>query len=100
MRIFAVHISDDSPAEVVNRLRAQYPTPQHYEVSERFFLVSDETISEFIAENIGIRGDNRVGGSRGAVFGLNGEYSGFDNRAIWEWLDMWEHKRAHRTTIR
>lgn len=100
MRIFAVHISDDSPVEVANRLRVRYPAPQHYELSGRFFLVSDETISEFIAENIGIKGDNRTDNGRGAVFGLNGEYSGFDNRAIWEWLELWKHRKAHRTTTR
>ena len=90
MAIYAVHLSDDDTGDAIKRLCKEYPGSSHYPVSERFYLVASEGISQDVARTLGFTSEID---SAGAVFKLNAAYSGWDSRAMWEWLAAAE-KRA------
>jgi hypothetical protein len=92
MAVFAVHISEDPPDEIVESLKKHYPKPDHYKLSKRMYLVRSDSIAETLAENIGIDGEGGEDSPTGVVFKLNAAYSGFENRAVWEWLSKAEKK--------
>lgn len=88
MAVFALHLAGDSAAKCVKRLHKHYPKPEHYELAENaLYLVRSNVISQTIAEDIGLKGDDRIDGATGIVFKLNSAYSGFASRSAWEWLD-------------
>jgi hypothetical protein len=63
--------------------------PEAYEYNETAYLVTDSSpITETVAIEAGIKGPNRVDGSSGFVIKLGDapSYSGFTNRALWDWL--------------
>ena len=74
--------------EVVDRIRDQYS--EYYEVSDTFFIVATDSLTNIIAEAIGIKGENRIEGSSAVIFKLNGAYSGYATRSLWEWLEKVE----------
>ena len=90
MSVFAVHISGDPPDETVENLKKHYPKPNHYKLSGRTYLVRSDAIAETLAKNIGISGETGADSPTGVVFKLNAAYSGFENRAVWEWLSQAE----------
>lgn len=57
-----------------------------YRVSSTVFMVSEFGLSKDIAEMAGIKGDDRIPDATGAVFRID-SYSGFTDRALWEWLN-------------
>lgn len=77
-----------SNAEIVSRIMEKFP--DCYEVSDTCYLVQSNDITQNVAIAIGIKGENRVEDSSGGVFRLNGAYSGFASRALWEWLGQAE----------
>ena len=83
MHVFAVHLSGD-PTEQSGRLRDVVPEGQHYQVSERLYFVRSDTTARSLAETLGLRGAESQ--ATGAVLKLNGEYSGFEKQAMWNWL--------------
>ena len=87
MRIFAVFLDQVDP-DVAERIKKAYP--DHYKMSENFFLVPSDTIAEEVAINVGIKGDDRIVG--GVVFKLNNTYSGYTTRSLWDWLQQFEEQ--------
>lgn len=85
--VFAVHVSSSDPKPVAKRITEEYPGTGHHKVSERFYLVRADILARTLAETLGIRGKGPPGFS-GVVFKLNATYAGFDDPAIWEWLQL------------
>lgn len=73
---------------VVARIQETYP--DNYEITRTCYLVHSKNITEKIAATVGFKGESRIENASGAVFKLNGAYSGFASRALWEWLDQAE----------
>lgn len=73
---------------VASRIQEMYP--DNYEFTQTCYLVQSRDITQKIAAIVGIKGENRIDNASGAVFRLNGAYSGFASRALWEWLDQAE----------
>lgn len=87
MSIHAVVLTEAN-AEVSKRIEMRYP--QHYALNNTFFLVRSEEITEKVAIDVGIKGDERVEDALGVVFKLNGTYAGYAPRALWDWLTIEE----------
>ena len=88
MAVFAVHFSKGDPDAVSKRIEEKYPKTESYALSSQLFLVRADTIAERVAESLGIKGADKLEDVTGVVFKLNSSYSGFDNRAIWDWLAL------------
>ena len=73
---------------VASRIQETYP--DNYKITQTCCLVQSKDITQKIAVTVGIKGENRIDNATGAVFKLNGAYSGFASRALWEWLDQAE----------
>lgn len=86
--VFLVCLSGGPIEELADLLRARYPEPDHYQLSKRAFLVRADSISDWVADSIGIKSDDRIEGATGVVFRLRGSYAGFFERSVWEWLDL------------
>ena len=71
-------------ADVAARIEEKYPG--HHQVADNCYLVQSKEITQDIALNVGIKGEDRVEDVTGVVFKLNGAYSGYAARALWEWL--------------
>ena len=85
MNIYAIALKRSNP-EVLSRIREAYPDA--YSLTDTFFLVQSKGIAKTVAVSIGIKGDDRIKGASGVVFKLNHSYSGFTERALWEWLEQ------------
>lgn len=83
MAVYAVHLSGEAIEASAERLRDQYPENCHYQLSERFYLVTSKGLSRDVARDLGFTSET---GDAGAVFKLNAAYAGWDSRAMWEWL--------------
>ena len=75
---------------VASRIQEAYP--DNYQITQDCYLVQSKDITQKIATTVGIKGKGRVDDASGAVFKLNGAYSGFASRAMWEWLDQAEEQ--------
>lgn len=85
--VFIVVLNPAFEEGVSENINNHYPI--NFEFSSTVFFVSapDSTIPEDIAKKIGIKSLEGEGGAvLGAVFGLDGSYSGFTTRALWDWL--------------
>ena len=59
MAVIAVHLSGDFYQETTEQLeKAYHDTKQHFFVSERFYLVRDDTLPQEVAEKVGIGYNN------------------------------------------
>ena len=88
MSVYGVALEglDQFNVEVAKRLAENYP--DHYKISDTFFLVGSSPGSTGeISRQAGLRGDNRIEGSGGVVFLLLKRYTGFAASELWEWLD-------------
>ena len=66
----------------------------HYKL-DTTFLVAAETIARTVAETLGIRPSPlKIEDASGVVFKLNKSYSGFFDRALWDWLSQAEAQPA------
>ena len=85
-KLFAVVLYEPN-AEVEERLFDAYA--QRHKYTDTFYLVSTEpsVVSDDIAEAVGLKGDNRIEHSSGAVFKMNSAFSGYTQRSLWEWLE-------------
>ncbi len=82
-KMYAVAL--DSPdATVGERLRTKYDKVFAY--TDAFYLVVGgvNDVTDDVAVAAGIKSDRRQ--ASGVVFRLNGSYSGYAKRALWEWL--------------
>ena len=87
--IFVVTLNEQN-AEVINRLEVKYPHPHAYKISDTCYLVATFDLPSEVATNIGLKGDDRIEDSMGAVFKLNGAYSGYSYRTLWDWISQAE----------
>ncbi|MDE2705684.1 MAG: hypothetical protein OXI35_11490 [Gemmatimonadota bacterium] len=91
MAIFVIALNNPADSEFRKRIATHYPQPRSYEFSDSLFFVSEDNIPQVIAEVLGIRvekEEERI--AKGVVFRLNGAYSGFTQRALWDWLNLAE----------
>ena len=86
MSIFVVALRQEN-AEVEKRIVDHY---RSYKMSPTCILVASEDLSEEVATRIGIKGQARIETALGAVFRLNGAYSGFTKKSLWEWINKVE----------
>ena len=75
-----------SRGQVIERLKERYGDHYLYHGQESVVFVRTSDLTEEVAINIGIKGDEKIPDSSGAVFKMNSNYSGFTNGAVWEWL--------------
>ena len=82
-KIYAVALDSPEPA-VEGRLKKQYT--KVFKHTDTLILVvgGANDVSEDVAVVAGIKGEQRQVG--GVVFRLNGSYSGYTKRTLWEWL--------------
>ena len=89
MRMFGIALETPNP-EVERRINEAYPEPDNYRLSDTFYLVMRDTLADTVAKTIGLAGDNRVKGAAGVVFRLARAYSGYGDRALWDWFERVE----------
>ena len=83
MSVFAMVLREPNQ-QVLDRLDAEYP--DNFQLSPTFAVVSSDELTQSVATKVGIKGENQVQGVSGAVFILQGAYSGYTDRSLWEWL--------------
>lgn len=77
------------PSEgVVALIQEKYPG--HHQVTETCYLVQTKELTQDVAMKVGVKGPDRIDDASGVVFKLNGAYSGFAARTLWEWLGQAE----------
>ena len=87
-RLFAVVLDDDSSNKGATYERLKKKFDRVYKHKDTLILVAcpPDVLTREIAEVSGIRGAGREPRETGVVFKLNKGYSGFTNKALWEWL--------------
>ena len=83
-----VIVLEASNKEVTSRIKERYA--ENHEFSDTCYFVQTRDITRDVAHVVGIKGETRAEGASGAVFKLNGAYSGYTSRALWEWLSQAE----------
>lgn len=58
-----------------------------YQLQDNIILVAGNDLSSEIAKAATLTKDQEDEGVRGAVFKLNGSYTGYAPSALWEWLE-------------
>lgn len=85
--IFAVALDRPASTEFIERINASYP--KCYQYTDQLFIVQDDNIPEVIAQTVGIKVDEDTERlATGVVFRLEGAYSGYTTRALWDWLNI------------
>ena len=92
MSVFMVCLSDGPLAELADRIKSNYP--DRFKLSQRVYLVRSNSISDYVAQNVGVKGPDRIDESTGIVFKLGPAYAGFHSRSVWEWLSLGERADA------
>ena len=87
MAVHMIVLTEPNDA-IAARIRETYPNS--YEITQTCYLVHSQDITQKIATSVGIKGANRIPDAAGAVFRLRSAYSGYADRALWEWLDQAE----------
>lgn len=85
MNAYAIVLKRSNP-EVSKRIRETYP--DSYSLTDTFFLVQSTGIAQAVATAAGIKGEDRIKDASGVVFRLNRSYSGYTERALWDWLEQ------------
>lgn len=85
MSLFIVVLEEGSDAQVVTSKLKQGDIP-YYSLSNSVFIVRYSGISAELKTELDVKG-KLEGGVSGAVFSLDGGYSGFASMALWEWLN-------------
>lgn len=83
MAIFAVVLRRPN-TEVPQRISDAFP--DHFQLSETFWVVASTAMSEQVAVKAGIKGKGRAHDVSGVVFRLQVGYSGYTAPGLWEWL--------------
>ena len=87
MSAFVVILDEDgieSADQVRDRLKERYGTV--YEYMPSVFMVSADELTTDIAKAVGIKGEGAERVASGVVFRIGG-YSGYTDRALWEWFE-------------
>ncbi len=61
--------------------------PDAYKVQNNVILVASNDLTSDIAKASALTKERKGEGIRGAVFKLNGSYTGFAAASLWEWLE-------------
>ena len=90
-KLFAIILNEPNH-EVAERIKTAYP--KGFKYTDTCYLVAfDQTvITENIAEEVGLKGDDRIQEASGVVFKLNSAYSGYTKKTLWEWLNSVEEE--------
>lgn len=83
-----IALFDEASKKAADLLEAHYPDHFQHPSFERIYFLASDDISEKIAVNIGIKGENRV--VSGMILKLEGAYSGYTDGSIWEWLEKFD----------
>ena len=83
MQIHAIILTKANTA-VANRIAERFP--EHLPLNGQCFLVRSKDISDKIAHEVGIKGEERIEDAFGVVFKLSETYAGYASRSLWEWL--------------
>lgn len=67
-----------------NRQRVAEIDPNAYEHDPKIFFVRSDEVSQAVAVNLRIKGEDRD--TEGAVFKIGSAYSGYTSKSLWEWL--------------
>lgn len=84
MAIYAIILEEPITPQGEYAIQSVYPDA--YKVREGVFLVHSEDIAQDIAIAVGIKTKDDGSNMSGVVFKLNGSYSGYAARAMWDWL--------------
>ncbi|MGI9250233.1 MAG: hypothetical protein ACR2PR_03430 [Pseudohongiellaceae bacterium] len=80
---------DNGPgAEIIKNIKKRYPT--HYPVGNNNYLVRSKEVAAQVANNVGLKGDDKVDDATGVVFKLNTTYSGYESSSLWDWMELEE----------
>ena len=82
-KIYAVALDSPEPA-VEDRLKKRFTKVFKHTDTLLLVVGGANDLSEDVAVVAGIKGERRE--FSGVVFRLNGSYSGFTKRTLWEWL--------------
>ena len=82
--LFAVVLTEGEE-KGANMLRTAYP--KAYSIAPNIFLVADDTLTVEVAKAAALTREQEAEGVRGIVFRLNGSYTGYTRRSVWEWLE-------------
>lgn len=90
-KLFAIVLNEPNH-EVAERIVTAYP--MRFKYTDTCYLVAfdEAVITEDIAEQVGIKGENRIEDASGVVFKLNAAYSGYTKKTLWEWLNSVEEE--------
>ncbi len=87
--VFVVALDNPASTKFKERMHESYPT--NFQYTDLLFLVQDDNISEVVAKTLGIKVDDDAERlASGVVFRLEGAYSGYTTRALWDWLSITE----------
>ena len=85
-RVFLVQFTGDSTQEPLRRLKERYRAEtDHYGLSDECYLVCSGGTAKDLADRIGLTGEDPAGPT-GVVLQLKSFYAGFEQRALWDWL--------------
>ena len=88
MPLFLIVVTEsDEGCRMERRLEKHY-AKRYHKISDTAYLVEDNSLAKDVAAAVGIKGENRD--TSGVVLGLNGFYSGFASKSLWEWLAQHE----------
>ena len=80
---FAIVLNDPNPDYIAD-IKSKYPN--HYEIADNCILVADELIlganASSVSDRIEMDGDHM-----GIVLKLNGSYSGYNYKTLWDWIN-------------
>lgn len=92
MSIFAVVLIEPND-QVAQLIKDRYPNPNHHQYNPTFYLINTDAIAQAVAENVGVKGENRIENASGFVIKLGAfSYSGYTARSLWDWLGSVEDR--------
>ena len=83
MAIYIIVLEEPTAPKAEDRVRRLYHDA--YKIRDGVFLISHDGIAEEVSVSLGIK-DELQPDMTGGVFKLNGSYSGYAQRAMWDWL--------------
>lgn len=82
-KMYAIVLDAPEP-KVEDRLKQHYDNVFKHTDTLLLVVGNVNDVSENVAVAAGVKGDHRL--ASGVVFRLNGNYSGYTKRTLWEWL--------------
>lgn len=70
----------------ISEIREAEKDFEFFKYSDNIFFIASIKTSDEIAHEIGLKGEHRFENASGVVIRMNGTYSGFTRRSLWDWL--------------